>query len=289
MNAPRRRRQYLREYEVLKKKGKPFFPYAVLKDSAMALIVVVVIIAMSIILGAEQGPKADPTTTTYVPRPEWYFFFLFEVLRVIKPPELVPIATIGIPTICMVLLLLLPFYDRSPERRPERRPIATTAGILTIVAMAYLTFLGADRRLADRDRDGGRAAVRGRQGGRGPVRLPRLPQDRRERQRRPGSRPDPDRRPAAARRDRALARDRAGDHALLRRPAAEKKFDELVDFLASLDDAEPRIGVDLGASSAARSNAPERTLAASARRSEPSSPTEVQRHVRPDRRASTTC
>ena len=135
--------QYLREYEVLKKKGKPFFPYAVLKDSAMMFVVVVVVVAMSLVLGAEQGPKADPTTTTYVPRPEWYFFFLFEVLRVIKPPELVPLATIGIPTIAMVLLLLLPFYDRNPERRPERRPIATTAGIMTIVAMAYLTFLGA--------------------------------------------------------------------------------------------------------------------------------------------------
>ena len=134
---------YLREYEVLKKKGKPFFPYAVAKDSAMALIVFVVIAVMSLWLGAELGPKADPTTTTYVPRPEWYFFFLFEVLRVIKPPELVPIATIGIPTICMVLLLLLPFYDRNPERRPERRPIATTAGCLTIIAMGYLTYLGA--------------------------------------------------------------------------------------------------------------------------------------------------
>jgi hypothetical protein len=114
-----------------------------MKDSTMALIVVAVIVAMSILLGAEQGPKADPTSTTYVPRPEWYFFFLFELLRVIKPPELVPIATIGIPTICMVLLLLLPFYDRGPERNPARRPIATTAGALTIVAMAYLTYLGA--------------------------------------------------------------------------------------------------------------------------------------------------
>jgi quinol-cytochrome oxidoreductase complex cytochrome b subunit len=134
---------YLTEYEVLKKKGKPFFPYAVLKDSAMALVVALVVIAMALILGAEQGPKADPTTTTYVPRPEWYFFFLFELLRILKPPELTPVATIGIPTICMVLLLLLPFYDRGPERRPERRPIATTAGCLTIVAMAYLTYLGA--------------------------------------------------------------------------------------------------------------------------------------------------
>src|SRR4051812_21636104 len=134
---------YLLEYESLKKKGKPFFPYAVLKDSTMALIVVAVIMVMSLVLGAEQGPKVDPTTTTYVPRPEWYFFFLFELLRVIKPPWAVPIATIGIPTIAMVLLLLLPFYDRNAERRPERRPIATTTGILVIIGMAYLTFLGA--------------------------------------------------------------------------------------------------------------------------------------------------
>src|SRR6187455_2609713 len=135
--------QYLREYAILKAKGKPFFPYAVAKDSIMAAIVVLTIAALSIILGAELGPKADPTTTTYVPRPEWYFFFLFELLRVIKPTELVPLATIGIPTLCLILLILLPFYDRGPERRPERRPIATTAGIFTIAAMGYLTYLGA--------------------------------------------------------------------------------------------------------------------------------------------------
>ena len=135
--------EYLREYAILKSKGKPFFPYAVAKDSVMMAIVMAVIITMSIVLGAELGPKADPTTTTYVPRPEWYFFFLFEVLRVIKPPELVPFATIGVPTVCMILLFLLPFYDRGPERRPERRPIATTTGIFIIAAMGYLTYLGA--------------------------------------------------------------------------------------------------------------------------------------------------
>jgi menaquinol-cytochrome c reductase cytochrome b/c subunit len=135
---------YLREYEQLKKQGKPFFPYAVMKDSTMALIVVLVIVLLSLVLGAEQGPKADPTTTTYTPRPDWYFFFLFEVLRVIKPPYLVPLATIGVPTIAMVLLFLLPFYDRGPERRPERRPIAMTAMSMTIVVMAYLTYKGAN-------------------------------------------------------------------------------------------------------------------------------------------------
>jgi menaquinol-cytochrome c reductase cytochrome b/c subunit len=135
--------QYLREYSILKSQGKPFFPYAVAKDSLMAVVVMVVIILMSLILGAELGPKADPTTTTYTPRPEWYFFFLFELLRVIKPAALTPLATIGVPTICMILLFLLPFYDRGPERRPERRPIATIAGIFTICAMGYLTYLGA--------------------------------------------------------------------------------------------------------------------------------------------------
>ena len=136
--------QYLREYSVLKSQGKPFFPYAVAKDSVMACIVVAVIITMSLVLGAELGPKANPATSTYVPRPEWYFFFLFELLRVIKPPSLVPLATIGIPTLCMILLFLLPFYDRGPERRPERRPIATLAGIFVICAMALLTYEGAN-------------------------------------------------------------------------------------------------------------------------------------------------
>jgi ubiquinol-cytochrome c reductase cytochrome b subunit/menaquinol-cytochrome c reductase cytochrome b/c subunit len=142
MNRQEKER-YLREYSILKSQGKPFFPYAVAKDSIMAVVVMVVIILMALLLGAELGPKADPTTTTYVPRPEWYFYFLFELLRIIKPPSLVPLATIGIPTICMILLFLLPFYDRGPERRPERRPIATAAGIFTIAAMGYLTYLGA--------------------------------------------------------------------------------------------------------------------------------------------------
>ncbi|MCX6393728.1 MAG: c-type cytochrome [Solirubrobacterales bacterium] len=134
---------YLREYGQLKAEGEPFFPYSVAKDSVVAVIVMAIIITMSIVLGAELGPKADPTSTTYVPRPEWYFFFLFELLKIIKPPELVPLATIGIPTIGLILLFLLPFYDRSAERHPLRRPVATTAGIMVIFAMGYLTYMGA--------------------------------------------------------------------------------------------------------------------------------------------------
>jgi menaquinol-cytochrome c reductase cytochrome b/c subunit len=139
----REKEEYLREYALLKAKGKPFFPYAVAKDGAMACLVLAVIITLSLVLGAGQGPKPNPTTTSYVPRPDWYFFFLFELLRVVKPPSLTQMATIGIPTLAMIALFLLPFYDRGPERRPERRPLATITFVFVVGAMAFLTYRGA--------------------------------------------------------------------------------------------------------------------------------------------------
>ena len=139
----REKEAYLREYAILKAQGKPFFPYAVAKDGAMACVVMVVIITLAVLFGAELGPKVNPTTTTYVPRPDWYFFFLFELLRAIKPPSLVGLATVGIPTIGMILLFLLPFFDRGPERRPERRPIAMFTLVFVAGAMAFLTYEGA--------------------------------------------------------------------------------------------------------------------------------------------------
>jgi menaquinol-cytochrome c reductase cytochrome b/c subunit len=137
--------QYLREYGLLKNAGKPFFPYAVAKDSLMAVIVMIVIMLLSLLFGAELGPKPNPASTTYVPRPDWYFFFLFEVLRVMRNvPKFTPMATIGVPTLCMIALFLLPLYDRSPERLITRRPIALAAGLATIACIAFLTFSGAN-------------------------------------------------------------------------------------------------------------------------------------------------
>jgi menaquinol-cytochrome c reductase cytochrome b/c subunit len=137
--------QYLREYSIMKNQGKPFFPYAVAKDGLMALIVMLLIMFLSLEFGAELGPKVNPTTTTYVPRPDWYFFFLFEVLRVMRNvPKFTDMATIGVPTLCMIMLFLLPLYDRSPERLITRRPVALASGLATIAAMAFLTYSGAN-------------------------------------------------------------------------------------------------------------------------------------------------
>ncbi len=109
----------------------------------MACIVLLVIILMSIVLDAELGPKADPTTTTYAPRPGGTSSSSSSCCASSSRRRYVALATIGIPTVCMILLFLLPFYDRGPERRPERRPVATLTAILIIGAMAYLTYEGA--------------------------------------------------------------------------------------------------------------------------------------------------
>jgi len=82
-----------------------------------------------------------------VPRPEWYFFFLFELLRIFKGQNaLQPVimATFIIPNILMLLLILTPFIDRGPERRIHRRPIALITAVVVIVFLAYMTNSGAE-------------------------------------------------------------------------------------------------------------------------------------------------
>jgi len=153
-----RRAGFKRYKEDVQKRGKPFFPYAMFHDTVMSLVVVIVIITLAVIwkvtaehdgsdysgwLGAVYTDKADPGTTNFVPRPDWYFFFLFYLLRIFKWPETVILGTIGIPTICLVLLLALPFVDIRSERRLTRRPVALVAAVLVILSMGVLTWKGA--------------------------------------------------------------------------------------------------------------------------------------------------
>jgi menaquinol-cytochrome c reductase cytochrome b/c subunit len=137
---------YKRDYARAKAEGKPFFPYAVAHDLVVATLAVGIVIALSIWQRVGVGEPVNPASTDYVPRPEWYFFFLFELLRIFKGENaLTPVimATFVIPTVLMVLLLAWPFIDRGPERRPHRRPVAMVSGLAVIVFLAYLTYLGA--------------------------------------------------------------------------------------------------------------------------------------------------
>ena len=160
--ARERRARYLREYEFQKRTGKPFFPYAVLHDTITSLFVVALIIGLTIawhsgfghassdpnggqnggFLGPAYESRADPGTVSYDPRPEWYFFFLFQLLRIFSNPNLILFATIIIPTGLMVLLIAWPFIDRRPERRLSRRPIAAVIAVAVPVILLTLTWQG---------------------------------------------------------------------------------------------------------------------------------------------------
>ena len=144
-----RRAAHQRYKENVKKRGKPFYPFAMFHDTVMSLVVVSVITGLAIvwryttILGPLLGDKADPGTTSFVPRPDWYFYFLFYLLRIFKWPDTVILATVGIPTLLLIILLVLPFVDTRMERRLSRRPVAVVAAALTVISMGVLTFKGA--------------------------------------------------------------------------------------------------------------------------------------------------
>jgi mono/diheme cytochrome c family protein len=150
-----RRAAFARYKDDVKANGKPFYPYAMFHDTVMSLVVVSVIVGLACVwhftadgtkaglLGPEYAAKADPGTTSFVPRPDWYFYFLFYLLRIFKWPNSVVLGTVGIPTICLLLLLAIPFIDLRRERRILRRPVALVAAILTALSMGVLTYKGA--------------------------------------------------------------------------------------------------------------------------------------------------
>jgi menaquinol-cytochrome c reductase cytochrome b/c subunit len=144
-----RRAQFQRYKQDVKERGKPFYPYAMFHDTVMSLVVVIVIVGLAVIwkytslIGPLYAAKADPGTTNFVPRPDWYFYFLFYLLRIFKWPDSVILGTVGIPTILLVILIALPFLDLRRERRLLRRPVVVVAAILTVLSMGVLTYKGA--------------------------------------------------------------------------------------------------------------------------------------------------
>jgi mono/diheme cytochrome c family protein len=153
-----RRAGFQRYKQDVKEHGKPFYPFAMFHDTVMSLVVVLTIVTLAVVwkwtadgthpgwLGPLYSEKADPGTTNFVPRPDWYFYFLFYLLRIFKWPDSVLLGTVGIPTILLVILLALPFVDLRRERRLLRRPVAIVGAILVVLSMGVLTYKGATAR-----------------------------------------------------------------------------------------------------------------------------------------------
>ena len=126
--------------QALSGKFVPFFPHWVVVDATLGVIVLGLLIYLSWSQRAPLEFPADPTSTDFLPRPEWYFLFLFQLLKYFPGP-LEPIATVLIPSVIIGSILLLPFVDRSEERRPWRKPITTGVAVFYLVLIITLTLL----------------------------------------------------------------------------------------------------------------------------------------------------
>jgi mono/diheme cytochrome c family protein len=133
---------YRQQYEESKKKGETFYPSTIARDAVVGLVVVAVLFALAIWAPPKLEPMADPTSTTYNPRPEWYFLFFFQFLKLF-PGYLEALAAIVIPVVALAILVIIPLIDRSWERRWSKRKQFVAGGVLVVLALAGLEVGGA--------------------------------------------------------------------------------------------------------------------------------------------------
>ncbi|OGN74438.1 MAG: hypothetical protein A2X25_06005 [Chloroflexi bacterium GWB2_49_20] len=134
-----------KRYDISLQKGERFWPDSIFKDALMALAILLILVLLATFIGVPVEPKADPSDTSYVPRPEWYFLFLFKFLALYGQIPLVGkiewLATVIIPGIFIGLLVCLPFIDRSPYRYYGKRKFALGFMAIFVTSMVCLTYI----------------------------------------------------------------------------------------------------------------------------------------------------
>ena len=140
--AKSRKDSYKQTYDAAKKGGEQFFPETISRDAIVALLIVAAIFVLATVLPATTQPPADPTSTNYNPRPEWYFLFFFQFLKLF-PGYLEPVAAAIVPAVALILLILFPLLDKNPDRRFTRRKAMMGLGAIMIIAFISLEVGGA--------------------------------------------------------------------------------------------------------------------------------------------------
>ncbi len=130
------RREHKREEE-----HYVFWPDYAFHAAIVMFIVFIVLVLMALFLSPPHESVARPGDASYIPRPEWYFLFLMEILKLF-PGKLEVVGAIILPALAVLVLLLLPFFDRSPTLRPLKKPLATTLAVLIFVGIVSLTIKG---------------------------------------------------------------------------------------------------------------------------------------------------
>lgn len=136
------KKAYYAKYQKAKGKGVKFWPDIIYKDTIVSFGLFLLLVGLAIFVGVPNEPKADPNDSAYIPRPEWYFLFLFEMLKYF-PGQLEWVGTAIIPAIAVLALVLLPFIDRNPKRFWRTRRFAIAAMSVIVAGIVGLTVIAA--------------------------------------------------------------------------------------------------------------------------------------------------
>jgi mono/diheme cytochrome c family protein len=139
------KKNVLEKYKIALQKGERFWPDSIYKDLLVSLAIFILLILLATFIGVPGEPKADPSDSAYVPRPEWYFLFLFKFLAVYGQIPLLGkiewIATAVIPGLVILFLFVLPLIDKNPYRHYSRRTMALSIMGVFVVSMVVLTII----------------------------------------------------------------------------------------------------------------------------------------------------
>lgn len=122
-----------------RQRSETFYPRQVYMDAVVMLGTFLVVVFLAATIEFPLADKADPTDNTFVPVPEWYFLFYYQLLKYVHGP-FAPVVVWMLPTMFFLVLFLLPFLDRHPDRRISRRPVTLGAGLTFLIGV--FVFLG---------------------------------------------------------------------------------------------------------------------------------------------------
>ncbi|MBI4277395.1 MAG: cytochrome b N-terminal domain-containing protein [Armatimonadetes bacterium] len=118
--------------------ARPFVPDHLAKDAAVTLVAFAALLVLAALMPPHLEAVADPLDETYLPKPEWYFYFYYELLKLFMGPWLIA-GTVVLPVLATLVLLALPLLDRAPVTNPHYRPVALAIIVAIVATVAYLT------------------------------------------------------------------------------------------------------------------------------------------------------
>jgi menaquinol-cytochrome c reductase cytochrome b/c subunit len=146
LRAPEERRPNIpKDYSEYPGKTEAFWPNFLLREWMVGAVFLIGFLVLTVAHPAPLERLADPTDSGYIPLPDWYFLFLYQLLKYeFAAGQYTVIGAVLIPGVAFGALLLIPWLDSGKERRPFKRPIASGLMLLAITAVIFLTWESVD-------------------------------------------------------------------------------------------------------------------------------------------------